>query len=173
MLQLGKEGVGIREKFKFNKITLLVSHKTSNNSTYTLNNFCFIIQGTGKITNMFQGCVFLLRFSGRIQNMDPGMDHPCGPGPWGGPWTGSTGVVHGRGSMFCKRPIYTRQNGFIEFHQKAVRVNMPANITFPGGELSRMFVLRIKCKIRRNETSFIALARVNVHSDDTARMWTR
>ena len=33
--------------------------------------------------------------------------------------------------------IYTRQNGFIEFHQKAVRVNMP------GGELSRMLVLEV------------------------------
>ena len=69
--------------------------------------------------------------------------------------------------------IYTRQNGFIEFHQKAVWVNMPANITFPGGELSRMLVIRMKCKLRRNETSYIALARVNVHSDGTARMWSR
>ena len=52
---------------------------------------------------------------------------------------------------------------------------MPANITFPGGELSdsRMLVLRMKCKLRRNETSYIALARVNVHSDGTARMWSR
>ena len=25
-------------------------------------------------------------------------------GPWGGPWTRSTGVVHGPGSMFCIRP---------------------------------------------------------------------
>ena len=25
-------------------------------------------------------------------------------GPQGGPWTGSTGVVHGPGSMFCIRP---------------------------------------------------------------------
>ena len=29
-----------------------------------------------------------------------------GPGPWGGPWTGSTGVVHGPGSMFCIRPLF-------------------------------------------------------------------
>ena len=63
--------------------------------------------------------------------------------------------------------IYTRQNGFIEFHQKAVRVNMP------GGELPRMLVLRMKSKLHRNETSYIALARVNVHSDGTAKMWTR
>ena len=27
-------------------------------------------------------------------------------GPQGGPWTGSTGVVHGPGSMFCIRPFY-------------------------------------------------------------------
>ena len=27
-----------------------------------------------------------------------------GPGPRGGPWTGSTWVVHGPGSMFCIRP---------------------------------------------------------------------
>ena len=59
--KLGKDGVGIREKFKFNKITLLVSHKTSNNSTYTLNNFCFIIQGAGKITINYVSrlCVFV------------------------------------------------------------------------------------------------------------------
>ena len=38
----------------------------------------------------------------------------------------------------------------------------------PCGELSRMLVLRMKCKLRRNETSYIALARVNVHSDGTA-----
>ena len=63
--------------------------------------------------------------------------------------------------------ISTRQNGFIEFHQKAVMVNMP------GGELSRILVLRLKCKLRRNETSYMAIARVNVHSDGTARMWTR
>ena len=38
---------------------------------------------------------------------------------------------------------------------------MTANITFPGGELSdsRMLVLRMTCKLRRNETSYIALAR--------------
>ena len=61
LLQLGKEGVGIREKFKVNKITLLVSHKTSTNSTYTLNNFCFIIQGAGKITINYVSrlCVFV------------------------------------------------------------------------------------------------------------------
>ena len=29
-----------------------------------------------------------------------------GPGPWGGPMTGSTGVVHGPGSMFCIRPLF-------------------------------------------------------------------
>ena len=51
--------VGIREKFKFNKITLLVSHKTSNNSTYTLNNFCFIIQGAGKITINYVSRLFV------------------------------------------------------------------------------------------------------------------
>ena len=28
-------------------------------------------------------------------------------GPQGGPWTGSTGVVHGPGSMFCIRPSIT------------------------------------------------------------------
>ena len=28
-----------------------------------------------------------------------------GPGPRGGPWTGSTWVVHGPGSMFCIRPF--------------------------------------------------------------------
>ena len=33
---------------------------------------------------------------------------------------------------------------------------MPANITFPGGELSRMLVLCMKCKLRRNETSLIS-----------------
>ena len=27
-------------------------------------------------------------------------------GPQGGPWTGSMGVVHGPGSMFCIRPMY-------------------------------------------------------------------
>ena len=43
--------------------------------------------------------------------------------------------------------IYTRQNGFIEFHQKAVRVNMP------GGELSRILVLRMKCKARSKRRS--------------------
>ncbi len=31
-----------------------------------------------------------------------------GPGPQGGPWTGSTGVVHGPGSMFCIRPARGR-----------------------------------------------------------------
>ena len=38
---------------------------------------------------------------------------------------------------------------------------MPANITFPGGELSnyRILVLRMKCKLRRTETSYIALSR--------------
>ena len=52
-------------------------------------------------------------------------------------------------------------------------MNIPAKITFPGGELSRMLVLRMKCKLRRNETSYIALGRVNVHFDGTARMWSR
>ena len=31
-----------------------------------------------------------------------------GPGPWGGPWTGSTRVVHGPGSMFCIRPLESK-----------------------------------------------------------------
>ena len=46
-------------------------------------------------------------------------------------------------------------------------------VNMPGGELSRILVLRLKCKLRRNETSYMAFARVNVHSDGTARMWTR
>ena len=35
-----------------------------------------------------------------------------GPGPWGGPWTRSTGVVHGPGSMFCIRPNSIRSQAF-------------------------------------------------------------
>ena len=31
--------------------------------------------------------------------------HEVVHGPQGGPWTGSTGVVHGPGSMFCIRPF--------------------------------------------------------------------
>ena len=55
--------VGIREKLKIQQ-NYFICRKTSNSSTYTLNNFCFIIQGEAKSQLiMFQGCVFLLRFS--------------------------------------------------------------------------------------------------------------
>ena len=33
--------------------------------------------------------------------------------PQGGPWTGSTGVVHGPGSMFCIRPVSSRVGIFM------------------------------------------------------------
>ena len=43
-------------------------------------------------------------------SMDPG---PCGP--WGGPCTGSTRVVHGPWSMFCIRPFWTASCKWLTF----------------------------------------------------------
>ena len=46
------------------------------------------------------------------------------------------------------KDISRRQNGFIEMHQQAIRVNMPANIMFAGGDVVKecfhMLLPRIK-----------------------------